>query len=141
MVMIFIVLFFLFPGFGEAHELHYTVVRGEAVVVQLQYADQTDLAQANYNIYRAGEEKPFQTGRTDARGRIVFLPEEKADWRIKVFTEDGHGLQITLDTAAGGATENVTRTFFERYARIVTGISVIFGLFGIISLWAGKRKG
>ena len=78
-------------------------------------------------------------GRTDAQGRIAFLPDQAGKWRVKAISEDGHGLDLTLTTDAAAALAGSDKPFYERYGRIVAGVALILGLFGFISLYV-KRK-
>lgn len=123
-----------------AHDLHYTITAGEAVVVRLFYADDTPFAFEGYEIYAEGEKLPVQVGRTDARGRIAFLPERAGRWRIKAVSEDGHGLDFTLTTDAAAHVAGSDKPIYERYARIVVGVALILGLFGAMSLFLRRGR-
>jgi hypothetical protein len=85
---------------AHAHDLQYTVTGGQAVVIKLFYVDNTPFTFEGYEIYREGEKLPYQVGRTDSQGRIAFLPDRAATWRIKAISEDGHGLDFKLGTDA-----------------------------------------
>ncbi len=125
---------------AQAHDLHYTVTAGQAVVVRLFYADDTPFAFEGYEIYAEGERLPIQVGRTDARGRIAFLPERAGRWRIKTVSEDGHGLLFTLTTDAAAHVAGSDKPIYERYTRIVVGVALILGLFGAMSLFLRRRR-
>jgi nickel transport protein len=87
---------FLFGTPAAAHRVHHEVSREEAVVVTLAYGDGSPLAGEQYEIRVAGGNAVWQTGVTDVEGRIAFLPDRDAEWRIRVFTEDGHGADFTV---------------------------------------------
>jgi len=123
-----------------AHELQYSVEEGSAVTVKLFLADGGEFSFENYEVYRAGDELPFQVGRTDAHGRLVFLPDRAGTWRVKVFSEDGHGVDLSVSTDAHGAIEQDHRSLSERPLRLLVGVSIVFGIFGVVSLLA-RRKG
>lgn len=123
-----------------AHDLQYTVTGGQAVVVKLFFADNTAFSFETYEIYPEGEKLPVQVGRTDARGHIAFLPDKAGKWRIKVISEDGHGLDFTLATDAAAALADSDKPFYERYGRIVVGVALILGLFGFINLYLKRKK-
>ncbi|MCP5277894.1 MAG: hypothetical protein H6935_05955 [Thiobacillus sp.] len=125
---------------AQAHDLQYTVTGGQAVVVKLFYADNTAFSFEGYEIYPEGEKLPVQVGRTDARGRIAFLPDKAGTWRIKTISEDGHGLDVTLATDAAANLAGSDKPFYERYGRIVVGVALILGLFGFVSLYARRKK-
>lgn len=123
-----------------AHDLQYTVVSGQAVVVKLFYADDTPFGFEAYEIYPEGAKLPVQVGRTDAKGRIAFLPDKAGTWRIKAMSEDGHGLDFTLDTDATAALAGIDKPFYERHSRIVVGVALLLGLFGLLNLYVKRKK-
>lgn len=122
-----------------AHDLHHEVSQGQAVVIRLSYADAAPFAFEAYEIYPQDDKLPVQVGRTDARGRIAFLPERAGAWRIKAYSEDGHGLDLTLTTDAAGIVAS-DQPLYERYGRILVGLGLILGLFGFVSLYLKRRK-
>ena len=130
------------PGQSLAHDLRHQIDEGTAVSVRLFFADGKDFAFESYEVYRAGEEVPFQVGRTDLQGRVVFLPERAGTWRIKAFSEDGHGADFSFSTDVMSGVEEANRSFLERHLRIVVGVSLIFGVFGLLNLFirrGGRR--
>jgi len=124
---------------APAHDLQFTVSGSKAVVVKLFYVDNTPFTFEGYEIYREGDRLPYQVGRTDAQGRIAFLPDRAATWRIKAISEDGHGLDFKLSTDAAATVTGADKPFIERYGRIAVGVALILGLFGIFNLFM-KRK-
>lgn len=123
----------------NAHELHYTAASGEAVVLRVFYADAKGFAFEAYEISRDGEALPVQVGRTDAQGRIAFLPDGAGTWRLKAFTEDGHGLDVRFTTDAAAQLDALDKPFYERHARILVGVGLIFGVFGLLSLFIRRK--
>lgn len=124
-----------------AHDLQHTVTSGQAVVIKLFYVDNTPFAFEGYEIYQDGEKLPYQVGRTDSRGRIAFLPDKAATWRVKVFSEDGHGLDFKLDTNATAVLTDAEKPAFERYGRIAVGVAVLLGVFGVLNLYVKRKQG
>jgi nickel transport protein len=122
------------------HDLQYSVSDAQAVVLKLFYIDNKPFAFEGYEIYRAGEKLPYQVGRSDAQGRIAFLPDRAGNWHVKAFSEDGHGLDFTLATDSAARVESSEKPVYERYGRIVVGIAIILGLFGLINLFLKQRK-
>lgn len=129
------------PSHILAHDLQHRTGEAAAIYVEFFFADGNQFDFEGYEIYRGGEEVPFQVGRTDARGRLVFLPDRAGAWRIKAFSEDGHGADFSLTTDARGGVEKAGGSLIERYPRIVVGVSVIFGIFGVIALFTQGRIG
>ena len=129
------------PERAAAHDLRHRIEEAAAVTVKLFFADGNEFSFESYEVYYAGEEIPFQVGRTDAHGRLVFLPDRAGTWRVKAFSEDGHGADLSLSTGAQGAIESADRSLFERHSRLVVGVSIIFGIFGLVSLYARRKDG
>jgi nickel transport protein len=141
-------------GSAGAHGLRYTVTDEKSVVIELSYASGKAFSNEAYEIYRAGGGNPYQTGRTDPSGRIVFIPDSSGTWRIKAFSEDGHGLDITIETnlpaEQADTGEVLPDTLDGRLpskkapvgsgTRIFMALALIFGVFGAVSLFIRKRK-
>lgn len=123
-----------------AHELRQEVSQAQAVVIRLTYGDNAPFAFEAYEIYPEGGKLPAQVGRTDAQGRVAFLPPQAGRWRVKTWSEDGHGLEFTLETGAGTTPAAVDRPLYERHGRIVAGVALILGLFGLINLYLRRKK-
>jgi nickel transport protein len=136
--LLFVLSIFVPSVYG--HELDYETTHSDAVVVRFYYADDEAFSYESYEIFREGEEVPYQTGRTDAYGRLLFLPDSAGNWRIRVFSEDGHGKEITLETGEHGSLRDTNKPLLERYAKLFIGLAFIFGFFGIISLFFRKRR-
>jgi nickel transport protein len=128
-----------FAPCAGAHDLKHTVSGAQAVVIRMFYVDNTPFSFEAYEIYREGEKLPYQVERTDSQGRIAFLPDRAATWRIKAFSEDGHGQDFKLSTDAA-ALADMEKPAFERYGRIVVGVAVILGLFGFLNLFVKRKK-
>jgi nickel transport protein len=129
----------LLPYPAAAHDLQHTAEPAQALVIQMHYADGSPFAFESYEVYRDGDKVPQQVGRTDKAGRIAFLPDGPATWRVKAFSEDGHGLDMRVESGAGGTVEAADQPLFERFTRIVVGVAVILGLFGALRLFYGRR--
>jgi nickel transport protein len=123
-----------------AHEVLHSVARAGAVAITLSYADESAFAFEGYEVFYGEETIPFQVGRTDQRGRILFAPDRAGRWRVRAFSEDGHGAEFTMETDAQGGVEAAGGSALERYGRIVAGLAVLFGLFGLLQLFYRKRR-
>lgn len=124
---------------AHAHGLEYSLEHGTAVVVRTFHPDRRAFSSKAYEIFRVGEEAPYQNGHTDQEGRIVFLPDRPGTWQIKTYSEDGHGLSITLETDAAHRPSGIQRPLLERYAQPLVGLGVLFGLFGLVSLFYRRK--
>ena len=137
---LFAVLLFFFAVNAQAHDLHHEVAEGQAAVVRFFFVDNSPFAYENYELYREGDALPYQTGRTDAHGYLSFIPDSASIWHVKVFSEDGHGASFDITTQSDLTVVYVEKPFVDRYGRIVIGVAVLFGLFGLFSLVLRWRK-
>jgi len=127
------------PTSLHSHEILQKVSRGAATVVELSYPDDSPFSHEQYEVYREGEETPYQTGWTDALGRIVFVPDRRGGWRIRAFSEDGHGTDVTIEAGPENAEETVEHTGSDRYGRTVLGTIIILGVFMIVFVVLRRR--
>lgn len=126
------------PAMG--HDLQHRVTTAQAVVIQMHYADGSPFAFEAYEVLKDGDKVPRQVGRTDQAGRIAFLPDGPANWRVRAFSEDGHGLDFHVESGAGESQVAPEQPIFDRFARILAGVGVILGLFGALSLFYRRRR-
>lgn len=122
-----------------AHEVQHEISAIQAMTVRLVYADGEPFSYENYELYADGSQRPAQTGRTDAKGRVVFLPDQTTSWRLRAFSADGHGVDLKFDAKAGDAQIAVTET--GRHTRLLLGLSIILALFGALQLFLRKKHG
>jgi nickel transport protein len=121
----------------SAHDLHHSVESGSAVIVTLSYGDGAAFSFEAFELFRPGEDTPFSVGRTDALGRVVFVPDVYGDWRLRAFSEDGHGVDVTVAATVAGVVVSTPPS--GRSRQIVTGLSVLFGVFGLIALFYRRK--
>jgi nickel transport protein len=127
-------------GQVRAHELIQNVTRGSAVVIELSYSNGSPFSHEQYEIHFEGEDVPFQTGRTDALGRIVFVPDRRGSWRVRAFSEDGHGMDTTVESGSEGAPGSARAVREGRTVRIVFGILTIVLAFMILFVIVKRRS-
>ncbi|MBM4116257.1 hypothetical protein FJ251_00700 [bacterium] len=148
-------------GRAHAHGVRHAVSHASAVVVTIRHVDGAPLVGAQYRMFAPGADSPFQSGRTDAAGRVGFLPDRPGEWRLTAASEDGHGADIAIaidsslavplaadSTVAarppllmipGSAAAAKVRPLWDRAAPIVAGVGLLFGLFGVVVLFARRR--
>ena len=136
--VLFILLFL--PAVAAAHGVVTEVLPGPAVTVVVTYGDGLPLAFEACEVNAPDDDFPFQTGRTDRLGRVVFAPDRPGVWRVKVTTADGHGTAIEvpvdadlLASVTGGPVPQGTSS------KIITGIGVLLGVFGLVALWQRRQ--
>ncbi len=135
---LFILTAVLLAGTVQAHQVDHAVRTGPAVIVELRYGDGSPFSYESAELYRPGETIPFLVGHTDANGRLAFVPDRAGEWRVKVFSEDGHGGDFTVATSGEGSTP-VSSKGLGTVGGLVVGLSLLFGLFGFWSLFLRKK--
>lgn len=128
------------PGTAAAHGLNHDFAGDRAVVVTLTYDDGAPFSFESCEVTPPGEHTPSQVGRTDRRGRVVFLPDRAGNWRVRVTSEDGHGADLTVPVGADLLPSGKQTAGPSRFAKIVTGVSVLFGIFGVTALFITRRR-
>lgn len=123
-----------------AHEVHHVVESSAAITVRLAYADGKPFAYEAYELYPAGKDIPAQVGRTDAQGRVVFIPGDNRAWRLKAFSADGHGADLRFESPAIARLAAPVSQEPGRLSLILFGLALLFGGFGLVQLFVKKRK-
>ena len=129
----------LLAGAVHAHTLTHAAQPGSAVIVELRYGDGSPFSYESAEVYRPGEAVPFLAGRTDANGRLAFVPDRPGDWRVRAFSEDGHGGDFAVAAAPEGG-ESASSTGLGTVGGLAVGLSILFGLFGLWSLFLSKKS-
>ncbi len=123
-----------------AHELQHSVHReGKCLTVSFFFPDNTKFSYEKYEVYKDGEKLPFQVGRTDALGRVVFCPGSSGVWKVKTMSEDGHGSEVSIDFE-GGLVEERGKNLFERYEKVFIGVGILLGIFGFFELFIRRLR-
>ncbi len=123
-----------------AHDLQLTVTSGEAIVIQLQHGSGTPLAGTSYEIRPEDTEFVVQSGHTNRDGRIAFVSGDAGTWRLRAFSADGHGGEMSFSTDETGTMRSSSRPLGERYLHLITGVGLILGIFGLFSLLRGRKR-
>ncbi len=121
-----------------AHEVHHRIETSAAVVVTLTYANGQPFDYEKYALTPAGQETPQQVGNTDAQGRIAFVPGAMEKWRVQATSADGHGVNLDFTVPLTGITATTAEST-PRWLLAMLGLSLIFGIFGLIQLLAKKK--
>ena len=142
-----LLLMILAAGAAFAHAIDHRVSGEQAKVVEVFFADGRAFSFENFEVTGPGDRSPFLVGRTDKLGRVVFLPDRAGQWSVKVWSEDGHGLQTTVvveDTeialngdSGPGAPASANR--IPRLTGLVAGL-VLICLLGVVLTIQSRRK-
>ncbi len=125
-----------------AHTIHYEV-QPKGISAKIFYSPRDPASYSEFEIYGPGDTEPYQVGRTSRTGFLSFLPDRPGTWRIKVLGESTHGFHgITFDIKVDKAfdLESFDKPLVAMHTKVIVGISVIFGLFGIISLYLSRKR-
>lgn len=126
-----------------AHTVDYDVKNGQATVVTTYLGDE-EASYAEYEVFAPAETaNPFQLGRSDARGRVVFIPDRAGKWLVKVKADSQHGVhgaQIEVDVDESAVVKDFSKPLVATHTRLLIGVSLLFGFFGLYSLFRGKGQ-
>ncbi len=127
---------------ARAHGVRTVIDRAEAITVTVTTDDGQPMAFADCRVSPPGDAFPFLAGKTDLHGRVTFVPDRAGVWSVRVDSPDGHGAVIDvpvgddLVTAPGAAGRAAGGS---RARTLVTGVAVVFGVFGLLSLFLRRR--
>lgn len=132
----------IFSASVWAHEVQHDINLVQAMQVHLVYADGEPFSYENYELYADAGPRPVQTGRTDALGRVVFVSGQTQQWRLRAFSADGHGVDLKFPGMGDGgqATVALGQPASSRNTRLIFGLSIILGLFGVVQFFLKKKK-
>lgn len=134
-------------GEARAHEVLHDVVRGGAVAVHVYESDGEALADAPVEVYSPRDPRtPYQRARTDRNGWASFVPDAPGSWRVRVFGEDGHGLDLRVEVdrahvrSEAGQGVAIAAPGLKFILRPVAGVLAIVAVFVALFIWR-RRTG
>ena len=126
------------------HSLNYHMEQ-KGIAVRAFYSAKDPASYSQYEIYGPGdkEDLPHQTGRTDKNGFLSFVPDRAGTWKIKLWGESGHGYhgftaEVKVDKELN--LESFSKPLVAAHTKLITGLSLIFGIFGVYAFWRSRRK-
>lgn len=144
LVILFLIMTFLPLSALYAHGVRGKVSTG-GIVVTAEYDTGEPMSYAKVKISALGTDLIFQSGRTDRNGRFCFFPDAAGDWKVVVDDGIGHRLEMTvpvrepLGLKSQQQNGGQIKSPLSRNERGIMGISIIFGICGILFWWRGKR--
>jgi len=145
----------LSSSLGWCHGVMGTVNEVKAYCLTAMYDDGEPMSYAKVEIMAPETSLPFQSGRTDRNGTFVINTDIPGTWNVIV--SDGMGHRLTLDfpvepdkepsqssareahqaqqKAVAASLPNGT----NRYLQIICGLSLIFGVWGVLFGWKSRR--
>ena len=98
---------------------------------------------APYTLYAPNASLPFQEGQSDKNGIVAFMPDRAGMWKLVATPGSDHGghqFNITFEVNDQKVMVWNSAPLFTRYTQVITGISLIIGLFGMLLAWKSRRK-
>ena len=127
---------------SHGHSINYQVEQ-KGVAVRVFYAADDPAGYSEFEIYGPGDKLPHQTGRTDKNGFVCFIPDRQGTWKVKVLGESSHGFHgVTVEVKVDKDLnlESFKKPLAATYSKLITGISLIIGLFGLYALYKSRRN-
>jgi nickel transport protein len=123
-----------------SHGVGLEIEQQEASVIYLHHTDDTPLIAADYELRVAGASAPYQSGKTDVSGRVVFIPGDFREWRLRVFSEDGHGIDTTFELPSGTLSHSRADHTDSDITKLVLGFGILLSGFGIMMLFTKSNR-
>ena len=136
---IFILLVILLPLSLFAHGVEYNVNLQNSVVIRVFYDDGYPMDYADYEI-KSSDGEIFQIGVTDRQGILSFIPDMIGKWEVKIDDGMGHGILTSIDIDEDMLPSMNNSLKHSRLQKLIIGLSVIFGLTGIMFYIVTKRE-
>lgn len=130
-----------FSTVAWSHSIHYDVQQ-KGISVKIFYAEDNPASYSEYELFGPGDKEPHQIGRTDRNGFLSFLPDRVGQWKIKVWGESSHGFHgvtIEINVDQNLQVQSFSKPLVATHTKLIVGISLIFGLFGIYTLWKSRK--
>jgi nickel transport protein len=129
-------------GMAHAHGMYHDIAKKQAVVVAAGFDDGEPASYAEVKIYSPdGGEIEYQKGRTDRNGCFAFVPDRSGEWKITI--DGGMGHRINAAYLAGEVSAAPREPHpagpWPKWQGIVTGLSLIFGIFGSLAYFRSRR--
>ncbi|MEN8222612.1 MAG: carboxypeptidase-like regulatory domain-containing protein [Acidobacteriota bacterium] len=124
-----------------SHGVDIVIIKG-GTGIEAKYDSGDPITQAEVTVYSPGNnEEPFQSGVTDRNGRFLFSPDSEGTWKVVVNDLTGHGgtKKIEIDPISKIPAGNAEKPL-SRGIKVLSGISVIFGLSGILFYLLAVRE-
>ena len=141
-----------------AHSIKFEVEKhSPTITVHSYFSKDAPLGDASVEIFSPGNEEAFQKGHTDKQGFFTFRPNDSGTWKVTVDDGMGHFDQVTVNVSGkffideeptkeeeptvvdDDKPEETKQAEIPLVYRIIFGLSIIFGLTGILYGIKAKR--
>jgi nickel transport protein len=123
-----------------SHGVGFEIERHEASIIHLRHGDDAPLANTDYELSMVGSETSYQSGKTDALGRVVFIPGEVRKWRLRVFNQDGHGIDTTFALTPDGLSHTHHDHTSSHITTLILGVGILLSGFGLLMLFTRRKR-
>lgn len=132
---------------ARSHGVEGYVEKMNGYCITALYDDGEPMSYAAAEIKAPGSETIFQKGRTDRNGRFMILPDGPGMWQAIVQDGMGHRVRVEIDVAGKEQGDQKTEAVYSpaasgrvnRPLKIISGLSIIFGLCGVLYGWKARR--
>jgi len=128
----------LYAAETTAHSVHHEIEGGRFTLVTFTHHSGAPFAGASYDLYGPTDSVVVESGTTNGKGQIVIHTDRAGMWRVKVFSTDGHGADITFNVDTAGKPERAT--IRPRTANAVLGIGIILSVYGTAAMLYRRRR-
>jgi len=122
-----------------SHNLVHTISKEQSIVVSFSFGQKDDFSFQSYEVYAPNSEIPFDVGRTDAHSRVSFLPNTQGKWKIKAFSEDGHGKIVDIEVDEN-MLPDIDANNNNTFQKALIGIMILLCIFGLIYIKKYKKN-
>jgi nickel transport protein len=132
------------PALLYAHGVTGKIDTG-GIIVSAMYDTGEAMDYAKVTISAPDANLKFQSGRTDRNGRFCFFPDVSGNWKVVVDDEMGHRLEVHVPVNEAMSLQTIRENgnsgpnLLTRCEKTVMGVSIIFGISGIV-FWLKGRK-
>ncbi len=112
----------------------------DGIGIQAVYDDGYPVAFGDVKVFAPDRaDKPALEGLTDRNGCFMFRPDTNGTWRVTVDDGMGHAVSHELYFDGGKSAAMQSKEPVSKRHGVMTGLSLIFGLFGWIAYLRGQR--
>ncbi len=124
-----------------AHGVETVRVQTGIVGLRAFYDDGSPLAYVDVTVFSPEDkETEFQSGLADKNGVFTFRPDQDGTWTIIFDDGLGHGTKQEINITAAQVVPEEGEHVTPRWQKIVVGLSLIFGMTGLLYGMTVQRR-
>lgn len=132
-------------GRAQAHGVGHRRSSLPPVALELAYSTGEPMSYAEARVFSPSDgDHPHQSGRTDAAGRVAFVPDAAGTWRVVVSDGQGHQATATIDVGEGDVGRSIDVHNHDRaggglVVRAALGASLLLNVAAVVTLVRRRR--